>query len=645
MSEQKRKSIRDIYIKFKENPELHKEELLKYLEDARKNWTQERRKSHESQWRMNAAFYSGNHFVRDYGGSQYRVRLKENHTNNILSRMLSVFMQNLPVARVFANSSDWSDSQKAESTEQYLKQFHRKKQMELRYMKLIKYACGFGSGFVYHRWNSELGGRVLLDESETENGQEQVRYFHGDSEVKIDDPFKIAVRPGIDEIDDMWDIIRSEPVNRWSVVASYGEIDAESAKAMDAYTGDIRQDDDIVMMHHYYHKPTPWFEEGLYACWVGKKLIKVREATENEAKLPIVHLPFDRPYMKFYGTSTIEQIMDLQEQLNRAAGMIVEARNLMARPRILAANESNIPIQSLSDRPGEVIRYDMAGGPPKFETPNFNFTELANHKGDVRNALSQVSGMTSASRGEIPTATRTALALQLVLEQDRSQYLPFIKTYHAAILATNEGICRDAAKYISPDDPRSIKIEGMEGTKPFHGGMVPDPLDIYLEDTNPLGWTATGRTEATMELASTGIIQDKNKILEMLHLHNDDPAYKAMKVNKQAAMKEIELMNKGQPVQVGPEDNDPIHLDEHTLFIASFNFKKLPKIVQDFHVAHAAAHKERLMGQAAGAGQPAVEPGGDVNMKAPAPEQAGAMLQSPQPGQNLEQLLGSARSG
>jgi hypothetical protein len=641
MSEEKRKSIRDAFIKFKQDPELNSEQLLSVLEKYRVDWTAERRKTCESQWRLNAAFYAGNHFVRDYGGSQYRVRLKENHTNNILSRMLSVFMQNLPVARVFSNSSDWEDDQKAQSTEQYLKAFHRKKQMELKYMKLIKYSCGFGSSFIYHRWNSQLGGRVLLDASETETGREEMKYYHGDSEVKVDDPFKVAARPGIDEIDDMWDIIRSEPVNRWSVISQYGEIDAESAKAMDAYTGDIRMDDDIVMMHHYYHKPTPWFEEGLYACWVGKKLIKVREATQNETKLPIIHLPFDRPYMKFYGISTIEQIMDLQEQLNRAASMIIEARNLMARPRVLVSHEAELPVQSITDRPGEVYRYKLAGGRPIFETPTFNFNELAAHKGDTRNALSQVSGMTSASRGEIPAATRTALALQLVLEQDRSQYLPFIKTYHAAILATNEGICADAAEYISEDDPRSVKIEGMEGTKPFHGGMVPDPLDIYLEDSNPLGWTAAGKTEAIMELANNGIEKDPNKIKEMLHLHNDDPAYKALKVNKQAATKEIELMNRGLPMEIGSEDDDVAHLDEHTLFIASFNFRKLPKLVQDLHKAHADAHKKRLSG-----GQNQAPPlGGKMPSHAGSPESAGSLLAAPQPGQNLEKLLGSARAG
>lgn len=581
--------------------------------------------------------------------------------------MLSVFMQNLPIPRVFSNSTEYEDSQKAESTEQYLKAFHRKKKMELRYMKLIKYSIGFGSAFAYRRWNSEVGGKVLLDASETKSGKEEVQLYHGDSEVKIDDPFKIAVRSGIDEMEDMYDIIRSEPVNRWSVIARYGELEADPVKALDAYTGDIRVDEDLVMQHHYYHRPTPWFEEGLYACWVGKKLIKVREATPNETTLPIIHLPFDRPYMKFYGTSTIEQVMDLQEQLNRAAGMIVEARNLVARPRVVVANEAEVPMQSLTDRPGEKIPWKYGPwGAPKFEVPSFNFTELANHKGDVRNALSQVSGITSASRGEVPSATRTALALQLVLEQDRSQYLPFIKTYHDAILSINEGICMDAAEYIDEEDPRSIKIEGMEGSKPFHGGMVPDPLDMYLEDSNPLGWTSSARTEATMELATTGIVKDENKILEMLHLKNDDPAYKTLKINKQAAMKEIEIMNRGIPVEIGPEDNDPIHLDDHTNFIASFSFKKLPKAVQDAHIAHAKAHKARLMpppqaGAGAPPGAPPPMPGGPPPHAGPppamphhghggaphkgsvSPAAMGAMLQAPQPGDNLEKLLGSAR--
>lgn len=639
MSAEKKQSVRDAFQKFKENPDLNSDQLLKVLEDYRTSWNAERRKAQEPQWKTISSFYAGDQFIRDVGGSQYRVRVKENHLNNIMNRMLSIFMQNLPITRVFANSTDYEDTQKAESTEQYIKYFHRKKQMELKFQKFIKYSCGFGSAFIYRRWNADLGGKMILDASETDNKKEQVKLYKGDEEVIVDDPFKIAVRPGIDEMDEMYDIIRSEPVNRWALESQYGPIEADSAKALNAYTGDIREDGDMVMQHHYYHKPTPWFEEGLYVCWTGKKILKAREASDSEAKLPVVHLPFDRPFMKFYGMSSLEQVIDLQEQLNRAAGMIVEARNLVARPRVIVPEEAKMPNQSITDQPGAIYKWKgNAYGGPRFEVPGFNFSELASHKSDVRNAMSQVTGVTSASRGEIPTATKTALALQLVLEQDRSQYLPFIKAYHNAILLTNEGICMDVAEYIDEKDPRSIKIEGMEGTKPFHGGMVPSDLDMYLEDTNPLGWTAGARIESTMELATNGIVKDPNKILEMLRLHNDDPAYKVMKINKQAATKEIEDMNRGEMVDIGPSDDDEFHLDEHTPFIASYNFRKLPKPVQDAHRRHEEMHKRRLamnqQGPAPGGS------GGNLPSKAGDPAAMGASIQPPQPGQNLEALLG-----
>jgi hypothetical protein len=641
--QEKKKSIRDAYRKYMKAAASggvtadDNTQLLKCLNDYLEGWRQER-KPNEQQWRLNAQFYAGNHYVRDSGGGAgYRVRLRENHTNNALNRMLSIFIQNLPVTRVFPASISSDDLQNAENTEAFIRYFHRTKKMDLKWVKFIKYACIFGNGFMFRGFDPDAGGKILLDASETKSGDPEVREYRGDVKVEVDDPYRWNFRPGIDELDDHYDAIRSVPASREAIEAEHGEIDADSAKAFNAYSGTIRDDSDRVIVHHYYHKPTPWFEEGMYACWVGKRLLKVRAATESEKKLPAIHLPFDKPAMKLWGMSTIEQIMDLQEQINRASSMIVEARNLMHRPRVLASNEAKIPAQALSDKPGEIIRYALAGGPPQFVTPNFNFTELAGHKQDIKTAFNDVSGITSASRGEIPAAARTALALQLVLEQDRSQWAPFVKHYHQAILDTNQGVCEEAAEFFSPDDPRVIKIEGEQSSKLFHGGMVPTPLDAYLEDSNPIGWTASGRAEFIMELAKLGAIKDRTQLLEMLKLNSPDPAMKLININKQAASRENEDLKKGIPTQIGPEDDDAVHLDEHTGLMASYSFRSLPPAVQDAFRAHVEEHKARLSEGMQGA--PAADPG--MGGGKPADAMAN-QLSSPQPGAGMDQLLGGA---
>jgi hypothetical protein len=349
--------------------------------------------------------------------------------------------------------------------------------------------------------------------------------------------------------------------------------------------------------------------------------------------------------MRFWALSTIDQIIDLQEQLNRAASMIVEARNLIARPRVLASEESKVPGQSFTDRPGDIWRYKLAGGVPQMVVPSFNFNELANHKADVRNALGQVSGMSNASRGEIPAATKTALALQLVLEQDRSQWAPFIKQFYQVIKNTSHGILEIAAEYFPEEDPRVIKIEqnNIIGTKTLHGGLVPSPLDIDLEDTNPLGWTAGGRIEAVQGLYQAGIVTDQNQVLEMLKINNTDPAFQLEHMSRQTARKENEILNEGQLIGVEPEDLDPVHLDEHIKEAVSFNFKFKPKPVKDAILAHIQMHKDRMAQFAA----PPPAPGG-------APSAQGAQGLAPLAAQNapiqqgdaqMDKLIASSRAG
>jgi hypothetical protein len=650
MSEEKRDSIRDAFSNYMKaaasgDAAIQESKLIGCLNKFKDNWTDERKKHHDNKWVDNIAFYAGDHDAR-MGNSQsnYRVRVRENHTNNIINRLLSIIVQNLPITRVFPNTTASDDVRNAETAEMWAKYLWRTKKLEMKWMKFVKYALIMGNGFFIRRWDPDLGGKLVLSESETNSGSDEVTTYRGDVRADIADPFKLAFRPGIDEMDDHYDCIHSEPVSRASIEDKYGSIDAKGISAMNAYTGETRQDDEMIMINHYYHKPTPWFEEGMYACWAGSKLLKCRAATESETILPVVHLPFDKAPMKFFGMAPIEQIMDMQEQLDRAASMIVEARNLMYRPRVLAPNQCKVPGQSLSDRPGEIIRFDAVNGlMPKFETPGFNFTEMANHKADLRNGMSQVSGITTASRGEIPNAARTALALQLVLEQDRSQYLPFIKTLFQCILDSMQGLLMTSAEFIDEEDPRAIKIEGaVVQSRLFHGGMVPTPLDMYLEDTNPLGWTAGGRVEQIGELIKFGILKDRSQVLEMLKINSPDPAFEFININRTTAQQEIELLNKGQVLEIGPEDDDAVHLEEHTKIPAGFNYRKLPEQVRMAHEDHIKAHKERI--KAAMQSQAAQSQGG---MPAPAsqatPEQLAAVQAPANPAGSMEKLLSKPR--
>lgn len=587
-------SIKEAFFAYLKDP-LQEDKLISALEISRTKWLAARQTEHDQNWRQNISFYAGLHYVRERtNSSQYRVRLRENHTNNVINRMVSIFVQNMPIVRAFPATEENSDVADADACEKWLKYDWRLKAMEQKYAKLVKYSAIFGNAFTFRQYDPYAGGVMHLNADETD-GVPQDRKWRGDVRVDIDDPMKILVRPGIEEMSDHFDFFRSVTGNKSDLESQYGKVDSDGINVMNAYTGNTRHDDDIVLVHHYYHKPTNWWEEGAYICYVGKKILKATTFPYKCGKLPLEHLPFDKPPMRFWAMSTIDQIIDLQEQLNRAASMIIEARNLIARPRWLVPEAAKVPAQTISDVPGSQIKYS-GSTPPTAVVPSFNFAELANHKGDVRNALQQVAGMSSASRGEIPAAMKTALSLQLVLEQDRSQWAPFIKNFYSVIRATELGKLEIAAEYFPPSDPRVFKIEGETGSKMFHGGLVPSPLDVWLEDTNPLGWTAGGRIERIESLYQSGVLKDPNKVLEMLNLTNDDPAYRADKASRSAAKRENEELNKGNSVKVESEDNDPIHLDEHTAEMQQYSYKSKPKPVKAAFEEHVNEHKARMQG-------------------------------------------------
>jgi hypothetical protein len=206
---EKKQSVRDAYAKFKENPELNGDALLKAVNTYRDEWLNERKKTQDTQWRQNTAFYAGDQYCRipSPRPGTYRVRLRENHTNNIISRTLSIVSQNMPIPRVFPNSTDAEDQQNSDTTEAWIKYNWRIKRIEELQLKCLKYALIFGSGFRYRAWDPTRGGRIRLNAGQTESGEEETKLYRGDIALSVDDPFKLVFRPGIDELSDMWDFL------------------------------------------------------------------------------------------------------------------------------------------------------------------------------------------------------------------------------------------------------------------------------------------------------------------------------------------------------------------------------------------------------------------------------------------------------
>lgn len=99
-------SIKEAFFKYLADP-TQEDKLIGALEKDRQKWLTNRQQEHDQKWKQNVSFYAGLHYVREKtNSSQYRVRLRENHTNNVINRMVSIFVQNMPVTRAFPASDD-----------------------------------------------------------------------------------------------------------------------------------------------------------------------------------------------------------------------------------------------------------------------------------------------------------------------------------------------------------------------------------------------------------------------------------------------------------------------------------------------------------------------------------------------------------
>jgi hypothetical protein len=566
------------------------EELIKCLLGMKEGWLDYRKQNYDSQWLTNLAFFSGDHDVRlrKARSGQYRVRLKENHIPNIVNKTASLFIQNIPACKVMPMSTKPNDVSNAELCNAYLKHFWFKNNVDATLRRAIKNLCIFGNAFI----------SLKYEEQEMLAGIEQSPFIKGEIILTCEDPFKVILRPTTEDFAEAKDFIKMTSVSKYFIKKKYGVTKTDDVNIYLPTTNGSKVDEENCVVYEYYHLPTTYCPTGMYVVWTGKTILEKHEYPYHYNRLPLYHMVYNQIPTRIYGGSQLEDLIELQEQLNRGISMEVENRNIMANPMFLVPKEAEIPKEAIVATPGAIIRYANNVAPTAV-IHGFNFGEINASNTIKRETINQLSGAGGAGGGGIPSNINTAQAYQLFLEQNRSIFVPVIKDLQGMVLNMNEGILNIARSHLDENDKVLIRLKEDEDPAVFSKTAIPDQIDVRLENVNPLFWTEAGKKEEIMELIKMGIVTDKQQALKMLQLNITDPVFETLDINRKSAQKEIEQMNLAIPQTVGPADMHSAHLDEHDKVIARYSFRSLPEQVQAIHLAHREQHLAMMSPQGA----------------------------------------------
>jgi hypothetical protein len=619
----------------------------------------------ERQWYLNLAFYFGrqNVIVQDAPGAArsfklftppapyYRSRPIINLIRPLMRTEMSKMTSQKPSAFVVPSSSDERDMYAATAGEQIWDSQYRDKNFARILRRAVFWASMTGNGFVKSYW----------DQSKVD----KVTNLMGDICFENVTPFHMFV-PDLKEpeLEDQPYVIHAEMRDTQTLRKIYNlQIQASNENEITEPTlgdvMDVNQDkakkDEKTMVLEFHFKPggLDQLPEGGVVTVADNKILHFFEGMYGHGQYPFAHIRHIETG-KFYGDSTINDLIPLQREYNRTRGQIIEAKNRMAKPQ-LSAEIGSVDPNKITSEPGQIVMYRPGFNPPSpiplQPLPQYVLEEQDRIKDD----MNDISGQHEVSKGQTPAGVTAATAISYLQEQDDSK----LSYSYTSIEECVEKVAHQTLCYVQEfwTTPRKVKIAGDDGAfdvMAFEGADIAGNTDIRVEAGSSLPTSRAAKQAFIMDLMKMGFI-DPQKGLEVMEIGGINKIYDSLQVDirqaqrenlrmaavtadiiqqdRQAKLQEMMadpdfqdalaqgvlqldqqtgqvFMNSEEGpqemqfpllVQVNSWDNHRLHIERHNQYRKSQAFEKLPPEAKQLFEDHVNGHIEAIMVGAQGA--------------------------------------------
>jgi len=337
------------------------------------------------------------------------------------------------------------------------------------------------------------------------------------------------------------------------------------------------------------------FPQGGVITIVGDQLIQVVE------KFPYSHGEY--PFIKydhiqsgqFYTHSVIEDLNPLQRELNRTRSQIIEAKNLMAKPKLMGPKGAVDP-SKITSEPGQYIPYEPGLGEikplPMQNLPPFVAEEVMRIQSD----MDDISGQHEISRGNTPSQVTAATAISYLQEQDDTMISEIIQSVEFNHSKLGQHILTFVIDFWEQE--RMIKVAGKDESFDaifLKGSKLRGNKDVRVEAGSALPHSKAARQAFLMDIFKMGVFAEKpQEFLKLLDLRGIDKVIADYKVDiAQAQRENIKLAN-GMQVNINDFDNHEVHLEYHNRFSRTQEYEMLDPQIQALFKIHRTQHQQAI---------------------------------------------------
>jgi hypothetical protein len=558
----------------------------------------------------------------------YRVRLVVNHIRKVIRKEIARLTAQKPNAFVVPSSTEDADVFAAQAGEQIWDSLWRKLHFNRTLREAVFWQAVCGNGFLKSYWD-----KTKIDPGAGENGEDA----QGDICIESINPFHLFV-PDVMRTD-----IEAQPYIIHAIVKDNSWI--QQTFGIDPAARNLESVDEALLNVLGVNRTTSKKDQSvILEIWVkpgylpelpngGMYTIAAEQIVQGMDSWPYDHgqYPFSKldsmPTGKFYTASIIEDLIPLQQELNRSRSQLIESKNRMSKPQ-LVAEEGSVDPKRITTEPGLVVTYKIGMTPPQplplQNIPSYVTEEINRLYDDI----ADLSGQHEVSNGSTPPGVTAATAISFLQEQDES----LISTHYTSIEEAIEKVAGQSLVFVKMywDEARTVKIVGLDGTfdvQTFKNSDLRGNADIRVESGSALPTSRAAKQAFVMDLMKMGFIQP-DEGLEILEVGGLNRIYDRIKVDKRQAQRENLKMRviteehiqkhqqewlAGNPelqkdadagmkleapliIPVHTYDRHELHIEIHDMYRKSQNFESASDVTKILFEEHVKAHEEALSG-------------------------------------------------
>ena len=493
--------------------------------------------------------YVINRRARPDGSQRQTVNLLLNIYRNILARLTMSY----PSIAVMPASPSNEDIIKAKSSEIALQYYWHREDMESKLHRAIQWLLVTGTVAMHSYYDADDGAvhsepvspyDVLFEEKVTEPGDSQwvaLRSYHVEEDVK-----------------------KAYPKYADEIASTQNAGDGPS---LDSNLHTV-PDDRIELMEVYWR-------DGRHAILAGD--LYLYKGTWKTKTFPVQIIRYTEVPGRLWGIGLMQPLLDLQRLYNEQRTQVVHNVKLMGNPKWAIPKTAGINSSALTNRPGEKIFFNPAGGAPQqiqpVPLPGYVLDSITRTQAEMHD----VAGIHSVSLGKRAVGVSSGKAMQVLTERDTSQLQETQTNIEKAIRSLARVVLELMKEHYA--EPKMVRMLDQAGKVMYEAisstSIVDDP-EIFIEAGSAFRQDARDRDQYVLDLLQAGLITPETAMREISFRTGN--AFITEKVASMAhAKKLLEATKRGFEVEVFLSDDLSAMLKVFADFVHTDEFYALPE--------------------------------------------------------------------